>query len=393
MVLGALVDAGLPFKDLSRALRSIDLDGYRLRKKQVSRAALHATKVDVLIPKEVRVPLPSRQIFRLIARSRLPTPVKERSQAVFEQLAQAEGAAHRVHPAQVHFHEVGLIDSVVDVVGSVWGLYALDVERITASAVNVGAGTITSAHGLLPVPGPAVAALGRGIPLYSAGPPRELTTPTGMALLRTLAEDFGAMPLLTPDTVGYGAGTAAFDEWPNVLRVFLGTSDRLVGGHTDRIVELVSNLDDLSPQAYETVMERLFAAGAVDVTMTPLMMKRMRPGVALSVLIAPEKADAAAGVLFRETTSLGIRMQEIRRRTLVRRFSSVSIAGGTVRIKLAEVDAQQIKAAPEYLDCKRIADKTGRPVKDVMEEAIVAYRLEHRQPQRIAGSPTRTRKR
>ncbi|HEX2054959.1 MAG TPA: LarC family nickel insertion protein, partial [Nitrospiraceae bacterium] len=265
MVLGALVDAGLRFKELVRALDGLNVDGYRLVRKQVSRAALRATKVDVVIAREVRVPLPSRQIDRLIARSGLPNPVKDQARGVFEQLAHAEGTAHRVRPSRVHFHEVGLIDSIVDVVGSVWGLYALGIERVTASPVNVGAGTVASAHGLLPVPGPAVAALGRGIPIYSQGPSRELTTPTGMALVRTLSEGFGSMPLLRAQRVGYGAGTAEFDDWPNVLRVFIGERDSASPSHADRIVELTSNLDDLSPQAYETVMDRLFAAGAVDV--------------------------------------------------------------------------------------------------------------------------------
>ncbi|MEX5218055.1 MAG: nickel pincer cofactor biosynthesis protein LarC [Nitrospira sp.] len=393
MVLGALVDAGLPFKDLVRALRSLPIDGYRLTRKPVSRAALQATKVDVSIPKEVRVPLPSRKIDRLIAQSRLPAPVRDRARMVFTELAKAEGTAHRVHPAHVHFHEVGLIDSVVDVVGSVWGLHALDIDRVTASPINVGAGTIMSAHGLLPVPGPAVASLGHGIPIYSKGPSQELATPTGMALLRTFAEGFGSMPLLRPRAVGYGAGTADFKDWPNVLRVFISDLDIQASGEIDRIVELTSNLDDLSPQAYETVIERLFAAGAVDVALTPIIMKRGRPGVALSVLVSPEKADAAASVLFRETTALGLRMQEIQRRTLPRRFATVSVTGGTVRMKLADVGQGQTKAAPEYLDCKRIAEQSGRPVKDVMEEAIVAYRRQQDPARRSSKSGGRVRKR
>jgi pyridinium-3,5-bisthiocarboxylic acid mononucleotide nickel chelatase len=393
MVLGALVDAGLPFKELVRALGALPIDGYKLTRKQVSRGALHATKVDVLIAREVRVPLPSRQIDRLIARSGLPNPVKDRARAVFSELAHAEGTAHRVHPSRVHFHEVGLIDSIVDVVGGVWGLHALEVERITASPINVGAGTMMSAHGLLPVPGPAVAALGRGIPIYSQGPSRELATPTGMALLRALSEGFGSMPCLRSQRVGYGAGTADFEDWPNLLRVFIGERDPQDAGHMDRVMELATNLDDLSPQAYETVMDRLFAAGALDVTLTPMIMKRGRPGVALSVLVPPEQVDAASAVLFRDTTALGLRIQDIQRRTLARRFVSVSVAGGTVRIKLAEVAHNRTKAAPEYLDCKRIAERTGRPVKDVMEDAQVAYRLQQRTARRPPRSVKQTRKR
>jgi uncharacterized protein (TIGR00299 family) protein len=392
MVLGALVDAGLPFKDLVRALGGLNVDGYKLTRKQVSRGALHATKVDVVIAREVRVPLPSRRIDRLIARSELPNPVKERARAVFQELAHAEGTAHRVHPSRVHFHEVGLIDSIVDVVGGVWGLHALEVERITASPINVGAGTTRSAHGLLPVPGPAVAALGRGIPIYSQGPSRELATPTGMALLRVLSESFGSMPCLKSQRVGYGAGTADFDDWPNVLRVFVGERHPQDAGHTDQVVELATNLDDLSPQAYETVMDRLFAAGALDVTLTPMIMKRGRPGVALSVLVPPGQVDAASTVLFSDTTALGLRVQDIQRRTLPRRFVSVSVAGGTVRIKLAQVGHDRTKAAPEYLDCKCIAERTGRPVKDIMEDALIAYRLQQRTSRRPVASVKQTRK-
>jgi pyridinium-3,5-bisthiocarboxylic acid mononucleotide nickel chelatase len=374
MMLGALVDAGLPFKDLVRALHALRVDGFRLVKKSVMRGALHATKVDVLIPKEVRVPLPSRQIARIIARSGLPAVVKDRSRAVFDALAKAEGSVHRVHPAHVHFHEVGLIDSVVDVVGSVWGLHALNIGTVTASPVNVGAGTIQSAHGLLPVPGPAVASLSQGIQVYSHGPAKELATPTGVALLRTMATGFGPMPLMRQLAVGYGAGTATFADWPNVLRVFIGERDVNAGIDIDSIVQLESNIDDLSPQAYESVMDRLFAAGAVDVTLTPVIMKRGRPGVAISTLVPPEKTDTALSVLFRETTALGVRIQHIQRHTLLRRITSVQVRGGEVRMKVADVDHAQTKAAPEYLDCKRVAEQTGRPLKDIMEEAMVAYR-------------------
>ena len=392
MVLGALVDAGLPFKELARAVRSLAVDGYRLTHRTVSRGALQATKVDVSIPDEVRVPLPSPKIDRLIAQSRLPAPVKDRARAVFAELTRAEGAAHRVHPAHVHFHEIGLIDSIVDVIGSVWGLHALGIERVTASAVNVGAGTMTSAHGLLPVPGPAVASLGRGIPIYSQGPSQELATPTGMALLRTFVEEFGSMPLLRPQSVGYGAGTADFPDWPNVLRIFVGEKPQGLGG-TDRIVELASNLDDLSPQAYETVMDRLFAAGAVDVSLTPTIMKRGRPGVALSALVPPEKAEAASSVLFRDTTALGLRVQEIQRRTLPRRFATVTVMGEIVRMKLADIGQGRSKAAPEYLDCKQIAEQKGCPVKDVIEAALVAYHLQQSSSSKRSSSTPAKRSR
>ncbi len=379
MVLGALIDAGLPFKDLVRGLAQLRLDGFRLRCASVERSAVAATKVDVEITKGFRTPLTLSQIKRILVKSGLPVQVKRQSQAVFDLLAEAEGKAHRMDPAQVHFHEVSVIDSFVDVVGGILGLYLLGVERVTSSAINVGSGTLSSAHGSLPVPGPAVAALAVGLPIYAQGPARELATPTGVALLKTVVAEFGILPRMEVRQVGYGAGTANPEHWPNVLRVFLGAGEPVSVGVTDTIVELQTNIDDLNPQVYDAVFDRVFAAGAVDATLTPVTMKKGRPGIILSVLASREKVEAVLAVLFAETTALGVRLSEVQRRILPRRFSSVQVRGGTVRIKLAETHPGQSKAAPEYADCKRIAEQTGRPLKDIMEEALLAYR----QPARL----------
>jgi pyridinium-3,5-bisthiocarboxylic acid mononucleotide nickel chelatase len=239
--------------------------------------------------------------------------------------------------------------------------------------VNVGTGTLHSEHGVLPAPGPAVAMLAKQVPIYSAGPSRELTTPTGLALLRTLTAEFGPMPLMTPVAVGYGAGDADPKGWPNVLRVFVSPEGAGDGRARDTVVQIETNLDDVNPQTYEHIMERLFRAGALDVTLTPVIMKRGRPAIVLACLVLPVGVDPALNVLFEETTALGVRVQEISRHILPRRFASVKIRGGTVRIKIAAVDSAHTKAAPEYLDCKRIAERTGRPVKAVLEEAAVAY--------------------
>ena len=373
MTLGALVDAGLPFKDLVRGLAALKVEGYRLARTRVERGAITATKVDVLIEKGFRAPLTLAQIARILKKSGLPPVVKDRSQAVFDVLADAEGKAHGVDPSHVHFHEVGVIDSFVDVVGGVLGLHLLGIQRVTASAINVGSGTLMSAHGALPVPGPAVAALAVGVPIYAKGPERELTTPTGMALLRTLAAEFGCLPSMQVRQVGYGAGTADPAQWANVLRVFIGEEADSPGA-MDTIVELETNLDDLNPQVYETVFDRLFAAGAVDATLAAVTMKKGRPGNVLSVLVPREKAEAVLAVLFADTTALGVRTREVQRRVLPRRFASVRIHGHDVRIKLAESQPGQSKAAPEYEDCKHIAEQSGRPVKDILEEAMVAYR-------------------
>lgn len=374
MILGALVDVGLPLADLARGLKAVKLGGYVLRSHAVRRGGMPATKVEVAIRNGFRAPLALPRIQRIIAASRLPDRVKAQSREVFHRLAQAEAQAHRTTVSRVHFHEVGVVDSLVDVVGGVLGCRLLGVDRITASPVNLGAGTIDCAHGTLPVPGPAVAALAKGLPVYSAGPARELTTPTGLAVLSVLAQDFVPLPLMRPTAIGYGAGTADPDGWPNALRVFLGEPVPAAPGEQDLVVQLETNLDDLNPQAYETVMARLFAAGAVDVTLAPVIMKRGRPGIVLTALAPPQKADAVAGVVLAETTSLGVRLQEMRRRVLARQVETVQVRGGPVRVKVATVGRGRTKAAPEYQDCQRIAEQTGRPVRDVMDDAMLAYR-------------------
>ena len=309
------------------------MSGFALRIRRVWRGAISETKVDVVITTSLRHPLSLGRIRKALSASRLSPKIKQQSRAVFECLAEAEGKAHRVAKDHVHFHEVGVLDSFVDIVGGLICCELLGVTRVTASPVNLGAGTLRSAHGLLPAPGPAVAILAKGLPVYSAGPARELTTPTGLALLQTLTQEFGPMPLMKPTAIGYGAGDANPDSWPNVLRVFL-SRDAAHGG-----------------RGHDTVV--------------------------LTCLVVPAGINSILDVLFEETTALGIRVQEIARHILPRRFTTVNIRGGTVRIKIAAVDETSTKASPEYVDCKRIAERTGRPVKTVLEEAILAYAKRH----------------
>jgi uncharacterized protein (TIGR00299 family) protein len=373
MILGALVDAGVPLGALRRELASLNAGRYQLQARRVRRAGLAATKVTVVIKAGLSAPLTLAEIRRRINSSRLPIEVKERGRGVFERLAEAEGIAHGVSAAQVRFHEVGAVDSLVDVLGGVLACHLLGVQRISASAVNLGSGMIKSAHGSLPVPGPAVAALARNLPVYSSGPARELTTPTGLALLRSLAQEFGPMPLMHVKAIGYGAGTADPADWPNVLRVFLGEPSASMDGAAQTVMQIETNLDDLNPQLYEVAVERLFEAGALDVTLVPVVMKRGRPGVMLTVLAPPEKAETVAKAMFRETTTLGVRIQAVSRWVLPRRQTVVATAGGMIRIKIAETGKGEIKAAPEFSDCKRAAARTGRPVRKIMEEAMLAY--------------------
>lgn len=373
MILGALVDVGVSFPDLVSGLKQLKLSGVTLRKRRVQRGAIHATKVDVVITSGLRKPLSLRRIHTILSTSGIPDTIKQQSRSVFDRLAEAEGHAHRVAKDHVHFHEVGVLDSFVDIVGGLICCDLLGVTRVTASPVNVGSGTLQSAHGVLPAPGPAVAMLAKGVPIYSAGPARELTTPTGMALLRTLTSEFGPMPVMTPTAVGYGAGDADPEGWPNALRVFLARTPSRGVRERDTVLQIETNLDDVNPQIYEYVMEQLFSRGALDVTLTPVIMKRGRPGIVLTCLAAPAQLDQILDVMFQETTTLGVRIREVMRQILPRRFSPVKVRGGIVRMKIADVNEVTAKAAPEYLDCKQIAERTGRPVKDVLADAALAY--------------------
>src|SRR5262245_10192108 len=374
MILGALVDVGVSYSDLVSGLKRLRLSGFTLRKRRVHRGAIHATKIDVVITTGLRKALSLRQIHSILSTSRIPNKIKQQSRSVFDRLTEAEGQAHRVSKDHVHFHEVGVLDSFVDIVGGLICCDLLGVTRVTASPVNLGGGTLQSAHGVLPVPGPAVAVLAKGIPVYSRGPLRELTTPTGMALLRTLTSEVGTMPVMTPTAICYGAGDADPDDWPNALRVLLARPSSQGMYERDTVVQIETNLDDVNPQTYEYVMEQLFSRGALDVTLTPVIMKRGRPGIVLTCLGAPAQLDRILDVLFQETTTLGVRVREVTRQVLPRHVASVRVTGGVVRMKIANVTRTTAKAAPEYLDCKRIAERTGCPLKDVMEEARGAYR-------------------
>ena len=368
MCLGALVDAGLPLADLAGALEGLRLRGVSLRSRRVTRGALSGTKVDVIVEKGRDRSMRLRDIQRILKAACLPETVRERSLAVFERLAQAEGVAHRVLAAEVHFHEVGVVDSLVDVVGTVLGCHVLGLDGIYVSAINLGAGTTVVGHGTIPVPGPATVNLLKGLPVYTAGPAHELTTPTGAALMATLANGAGTMPAMAVSAVGYGAGSVDPPGWPNALRVFIG--EAMSPAESDRVMVLETNLDDMNPQGYELLIDRLLAKGALDVTLTPVIMKRGRPGIVLSVLADPAKVESVLRVLFAETTTLGVRVQEVARRLLAREMTEVPTRFGPVRVKVAKVSGRGrlLKARPEYQDCKRIAEQTGLPLREVTRE-------------------------
>ncbi len=368
MCLGALVDLGLPLADLSKALKGLRLTGFSLKSRRVTRGGIVATKVDVLVRRGRDRPMTFQEIRRLIGASRLGPDVRLRSLRVFENLARAEAEVHGTVLSKVQFHELGIIDSLVDVVGTVLGCHLLGIEEIYSSAINVGSGTIRSHHGVLPVPAPATANLLKGFPIYASGPERELTTPTGAALMATLARQAGAMPMMRLKAVGHGAGTFNPQKWPNALRVIQGEIS--TAAESDRIMVLETNLDDMNPQAYELLIDRLLAQGAFDVTLTPVIMKRSRPGIVLTVLADTAKLEPVLRVMFADTTTLGIRIQEVSRRLLSREIVELSTKFGPVRIKVASAPrgGGRPKSRPEYRDCKRLAEETGLPLQTIMRE-------------------------
>ena len=296
----------------------------------------------------------------------LPETARIRATRVFEVLGEAEAAVYGVPLEKVHFHEVGAVDSIADIVGVAVGLDALGIDQIYCSPINVGSGTVNTEHGVLPVPAPATALLLRGKPVYSRGPALELTTPTGAAVMAALATEFGAMPPLRIQAIGYGAGDNDFKEHANVLRVIVGTPSGAIETTTVSVIE--ANIDDASPQLIGYTMDLLLDAGALDVVIIPAQMKKNRPGIVLQAIVEPEKREEMAAILFRETTTLGIRFHSAERRVQNREWIPVNTPWGVVRIK-----AGAHGFAPEYEDARRIAEVSGMPLKSVLAEAAHAY--------------------
>ena len=370
MVLGALLDAGGSAEALRAGLAGVPVDPFELEVTGVERGGIGATHVRV---RARRSPVIRTWAYLrgALGEADLPAPVRERSLAVFGRLAEAEAQIHRKPVDQIHFHEVGAVDAVVDIVGSALLLHELGITEVWASAVATGTGLARSEHGVLPVPAPAVLELLRGVPIYSGGVAAELTTPTGAAILAATADRFTELPPMRVAAVGYGAGSRQHDELPNLLRVVLGERTE-AGTAGDSGLVLEANLDDMNPELAPWVLDRLFEAGAADVWFTPIHMKRGRPGVTLSVLCAPGTDAAVRELLWRETSTIGVRGLPVRKWMLERRVIAVGVPGGKVRVKLGLDDGRVVNLAPEYADCARLAGETGRPLKDVMARAQAA---------------------
>jgi len=371
MVLGAVVDLGLPLDRLREDLASLPLPGYRLESTRVSRSGLAATKVDVHVEEEKPAHRHLGDIVRLLEESRLPADVKERAEALFVRLAEAEAAVHGTSPERVHFHEVGAVDSIVDIVGGVLALRWLEADRFVSSPLNVGSGTVKMAHGVFPVPPPATARLVSGVPVYGEGE-GELLTPTGALLLTAHATEYGPLPPMKIEKTGHGAGTRETEGRPNVLRLLVGEETR--GATVDRVLVLETEIDDASPQLLGPLLDQLLAAGAKDAFFTPVQMKKGRPGVLVTVVAPPERRGAVEELLFRETTTLGVRHQEWDRTVLEREVSTVETDYGPIRVKIGRRGGTVYNAWPEFDDCQRAAAEKGVPVKQVLAEALSAWR-------------------
>lgn len=372
MILGALLDAGVEPEVWQGELNRLNLPGYEVKIERVQKQGLAATAVRVLVSEEDQERRLS-EIEELIGASRLPIEVKETSVEIFRRLAVAEAKVHGITPDRVHFHEIGGIDAIVDIVGAVVGLRLLGIEAVYASALPLGHGFVDCAHGRLPLPAPAALELLRGVPVLSRDVEGELVTPTGAAILTTLVKEFGSFPPLTVEKIGYGAGQQDF-PFPNLLRLLVGSTSATLDARMETLTLLEANIDDLNPEFYGHLMERLFAAGALDVYLTPVQMKKNRPGVLLSVACRPAQAEALAALVFAETTTIGLRRQEVQRWALARERVEVETPYGSVGAKVARLGGKVMSASPEYEDCHRLALERGVPLKEVYAAAEAALR-------------------
>jgi uncharacterized protein (TIGR00299 family) protein len=365
MTVGALIDAGADHGALVNILESLGTEA-KFQVEKVSRRGMAASKFHVKAG-EAKGHRHLKDILELIDKSAAPGGVKQNAAAVFQRLGEAEAKVHGIPLAKVHFHEVGAVDSICDIVGACAGFHLLGVDAIYSSPLNVGSGTVNTEHGVLPVPAPATAELLTGKPIYSRGPALELTTPTGAAIAATLAKDFGPLPPMRISSTGYGAGDKDFPDHANVLRVLIGESTDARESTTVAVLE--ANIDDSSPQVLGYAMERLLEAGALDVTLEYVLMKKNRPGTLVRVIAKPEDRETLAQLMFAETSTLGLRIYSAERRVQARRILEVETPHGQVRIKISADGS----FAPEYDDCRKLAIASSIPLKQILAEANLAY--------------------
>ncbi len=378
MILGALLDLGVPLAELEAELRKLGLAGWTLQVTRQARHGIHGTRV-VVNPgyDHGHGHRTMADIGKLLQDAPLRPPVRALSLRIFQRLAEAEGRIHGAPPQSVTFHEVGAVDSIVDIVGAAAGLHLLAPGRIVCSHLPLGRGFVEGHHGVLPVPAPATLEILRGVPVSEGGADGELVTPTGAAILREVVDAFGPLPAMRVERIGYGAGHRDPAHRPNLLRLLLGDEEGL-GNREDWILE--ANIDDMNPEFCEHITERLLAEGALDVSWSPLVMKRGRPAVLLRVLVEASGLTAMATRVLQESTSIGVRFYPVRRQCLEREHAVVETAWGPVRIKVSSQDGVVRNALPEYQDCRQIALRTGLPLKEVYLEALTLYRQQRTRP-------------
>jgi uncharacterized protein (TIGR00299 family) protein len=376
MILGALIDAGLKGERLAQVLEGLNLPGYELHWERVLKGPLAATQATVKVH-DVETERRLSDVEALLDNAAIPDDVRQAAKAIFHRLAQVEAGVHGTTPDQIHFHELGAIDTLVDVVGALWGVQLLGVDQVYASPLPAARGWVRSRHGPLPLPAPATLALLCDVQLEPSPVHGELVTPTGAALLKHLAKRFGPPPAMTLRTIGYGAGRKDFSagagdatSHPNVLRLWLGEVQ--VPATQEPLIMLETNIDDMNPQLYAHVASKLFASGALDVTLAAVQMKKNRPGTLLSILCRLEQADQLSDIVFRETTTIGVRRVSVTRQALPRRFDEVETQFGSVQVKVAILPDGSERATPEYDDCQRLAVEAGVPLMDVMQEVTRA---------------------
>ncbi len=368
MFLGALLDIGLPFEELKKAISSLPFHGYSIDWKKEMKNGLSATRFLVSVDEHHHIHRNLGDIEEIINAGQLSDGVKQRSMRIFRTVAEVEGNIHNHPPEKVHFHEVGAVDSIIDIVGAVFGVDYLGISSFSSSHIPLGSGFVKSGHGTIPVPAPATIALLKGIPVYNSGLEYELVTPTGAALVKELADSFEGMPPMIVNNIGYGAGTRDLPDRPNLLRIIAGIDSK--NSDTDTVAVIEANIDDTNPEWMGFIMERLFEEGALDVLFTPVYMKKNRPGIQVEVIGRPETKDHLAEILFKESTTIGIRYRYSQRKILKREETTVETPWGSLKAKkIIRPDGSSF-IQPEFESCKKIAQEQGIPIKDVYTQIL-----------------------
>lgn len=372
MCLGALIDAGVPAAKLENELRKIPIKGYKLKVKRVKRSGFAATKADVIQKAAHESHITEhrkwKDVEQTIRTSSLSDEIKQKGLSIFRRLFTAEAKVHGETFDAAHLHELGAVDSIVDILGTVIGLKLLGIDKVYSSGINIGGGSVRTKHGILPVPAPATTELLKGIPVYSDNPDYELTTPTGAVILKEISSSFGIIPDMVIEKIGIGAGNKDFKDKPNVLRILIGQSkEQSAESRGQKVAVIETTIDDMNPQIYEYAMEKLFKAGALDVYLTQLIMKKGRPGIKLTVLCNSKEKEKMVEIIFEETTTIGLRFYEADRQTLEREIKEINTALGKVKVKISKLGSRIIKTTPEYEDCKKLAKKLNMSLIEVMK--------------------------